>query len=52
MLSTILQTIGLVAGLAFIGYGFYLTGKDWLTDEKERSFEEHVEELIEMIKEK
>lgn len=52
MLSTILQTIGLVAGLAFIGYGFCLTGKDWLTDEKERSFEEHVEELIEMIKEK
>ena len=52
MLSMFLQTIGLVAGLAFIGYGFYLTGKDWLRDEKERSFEEHVDELIEMIKEK
>ncbi len=52
MLATILQTIGLVAGLAFIGYGFYLTGKDWLRDEKERDFEEHVEELIELIKEK
>ena len=52
MLSMFLQTIGLVAGVAFIAYGFYLTGKDWLRDEKERSFEEHVEELIEMIKEK
>ena len=52
MLSMFLQTIGLVAGLAFIGYGFYLTGRDWIADEKEREFEEHVEELIEMIKEK
>ena len=52
MLATILQTIGAVAGATFIAYGFYLTGKDWLRDEKEREFEEHVEELIEMIKEK
>ena len=51
-MAIILQTIGLVAGVAFIAYSFYLTGKDWLRDEKEREFEEHVEELIEMIKEK
>ena len=51
-MAIILHITGAVAGLAFIGYGFYLTGKDWLRDEKEREFEEHVEELIEMIKEK
>ena len=52
MLAIILQITGAVAGLAFIGYGFYLTGRYWIADEKERSFEEHVDELIEMIKEK
>ena len=52
MLAIILQITGAVAGLAFIGYGFYLTVRDWIADEKERSFEEHVDELIEMIKEK
>ena len=52
MLAIILQITGAVAGLAFIGYGFYLTGRGWIEDEKERSFEEHVDELIEMIKEK
>lgn len=52
MLATILQTIGAVAGATFIAYGFYITGKDWIEDEKERSFREHVEELMEMVKEK
>ena len=52
MLAIILQITGAVIGLSCIAYGFYLTGKDWIADEKERSFEEHVDELIEMIKEK
>ena len=52
MLAIILKITGAVIGLSCIAYGFYLTGKDWLRDEKEREFEEHVEELIEMIKEK
>ena len=52
MLAIILQITWAVIGLSCIAYGFYLTGKDWIADEKERDFEEHVEELIEMIKEK
>ena len=51
-MATILQVTGAVIGLSCIAYGFYLTGKDWIADEKAREFEEHVEELIEMIKEK
>lgn len=51
-MATILQITGAVIGLSCIAYGFFITAKDWITDEKERSFEEHVEELIEMIKEK
>lgn len=42
MLSMFLQTIGLVAGVAFIAYGFYLTGKDWIEDEKEQIGRAHV----------
>lgn len=52
MLAIILQVTGAVIGLSCIAYGFFITAKDWIADEKERSFEEHVEELIEMIKEK
>ena len=51
-MAIILHITGAVIGLSCIAYGFYLTGKDWIADEKERDFEEHVEELIEMIKEK
>lgn len=51
-MAIILQITGAVIGISCIAYGFYLTGKDWIADEKERDFEEHVEELIEMIKEK
>ena len=51
-MSTILQITGAIIGLSCIAYGFFMTAKDWITDEKERSFEEHVDELIEMIKEK
>ena len=51
-MAIILHITGAVIGLSCIANGFYLTGKDWIEDEKERGFEEHVEELIEMIKEK
>lgn len=52
MLAIVLQITGAVIGLSCITYGFFITAKDWIDDEKERSFEEHVEELIELIKEK
>lgn len=51
-MAIILHITGAVIGLSCIVYGLYLTGKEWLRDEIEREFEEHVEELIEMIKEK
>lgn len=51
-MAIILQITGTVIGISCIAYGFFVTVKDWIADEKERSFEEHVDELIEMIKEK
>lgn len=51
-MAIILQMTGAVIGISCIAYGFFITIKDWIDDERERSFEEHVDELIEMIKEK
>lgn len=51
-MAIILQITGAVIGISCIAYGFFITVKDWIDDERERSFEEHVDELIEMIKEK
>lgn len=51
-MAIILQITGAVIGISCIAYGFFITVKDWMDDERERSFEEHVDELIEMIKEK
>lgn len=51
-MAIILQITGAVIGISCIAYGFFITIKDWIDDERERNFEEHVDELIEMIKEK
>lgn len=51
-MAIILQITGAVIGISCIVYGFFITVKDWIDDERERNFEEHVDELIEMIKEK
>ena len=41
-MAIILHITGAVIGLSCIAYGFFITAKDWITDEKELIFEEHV----------
>ena len=46
IIKLVLMVVALLIGI----YGLYLTCKDWERDEEEQEFEEHVEDLMEMIK--
>lgn len=44
------QIFGVFAMIAFVGVGMYITGKDFVEDERDQRFEEYVEEAVEMLK--
>lgn len=46
----IAQLVLMIIAVLFVVYGMYLTCRDWKQDEEEHEFEEHVEDLMEMIK--